>query len=130
MRVLADTAAATVASAASGLSRAAQAGIDPLNEDHLIDLRERFSRAEFSVIASFMAFWHDCESLEHRPSRPLIDAYQALPRKKNSSNDVILSLDPEQGPFTQVEQDALHQWIHEQFCHGQLDPSSTFTCAC
>src|SRR3546814_3171992 len=68
-----------------------------------------------------MAFWHDCESLEQRPSQPLIDAYQALPRKKRSSNDVILSLDPEQGPFTQVEQDALHQWIHEQFCHGQLD---------
>ncbi|MCI0919715.1 site-specific integrase [Pseudomonas stutzeri] len=119
---MADMAAGTVASAASGLSRAAQAGLDPLNEDHLIDLRERFNRAEFSVIASFMAFWHDCESLEQRPSQPLIDAYQALPRNKKSSHDVILSLDPEQGPFTQVEQDGLYQWIHEQFCHGQLDP--------
>lgn len=118
---MADLAAGTLANAASGLSRAAQAGLDPLNEDHLIALRERFNCSEFSVIASFMAFWHDCESLEQRPSQPLIDAYQALPRKKNYSNDVILSLDPEQGPFTQVEQDALHQWIHEQFCHGQLD---------
>jgi len=119
---MADMAAGTVACAASGLSRAAQAGLDPLNEDHLIDLRERFNRTEFSVIASFMAFWHDCESLEQRPSQPLIDAYQALPRNKKSSHDVILSLDPEQGPFTQVEQDGLYQWIHEQFCHGQLDP--------
>ena len=119
---MADMAAGTVASAASGLSRAAQAGLDPLNEDHLIDLRERCNRSEFSVIASFMAFWHDCESLELRPSQPLIDAYQALPRNKKSSHDVILSLDPEQGPFTQVEQDGLYQWIHEQFCHGQLDP--------
>ena len=118
---MADMAAGTVASAASGLSRAAQAGLDPLNEDHLIALRERFNHSEFSVIASFMAFWHDCESLEQRPSQPLIDAYQALPRKKKSSHDVILSLDPEQGPFTQVEQDGLYQWIHEQFCHGQLD---------
>ncbi|UIP31980.1 site-specific integrase [Stutzerimonas kunmingensis] len=116
-----DMAASTVATAASGLSRAAQAGIDPLNEDHLIALRERFSANEFSGISSFMAFWHDCESLKQRPSQPLIDAYQALPRKKCSSNDVILSLDPEQGPFTQVEQDALHQWMHEQFCHGQLN---------
>lgn len=119
---MADMAAGTVASAASGLSRAAQAGLDPLNEDHLIDLRERFNYAEFGVIAAFMAFWHDCESLEKRPSQPLIDAYQALPRNKKSSHDVILSLDPEQGPFTQVEQDGLYQWIHEQFCHGQLDP--------
>jgi integrase len=119
---MADMAAGTVASAASGLSRAAQAGLDPLNENHLIALRERFNSDAFSVIANFMAFWHDCESLEQRPSQPLIDAYQALPRKKRSSRDVILSLDPEQGPFTQVEQDALHQWIHEQFCHGQLDP--------
>ncbi len=118
---MADVAAGTGASAASGLSRAAQAGLDPLNEDHLIALRERFNHSEFSVIASFMAFWHDCESLEQRPSQPLIDAYQALPRKKRSSHDVILSLDPEQGPFTQVEQDGLYQWIHEQFCHGQLD---------
>ena len=118
---MADLAAGTAAHAASVLSRAAQAGLDPLNEDHLIDLRERFSSSEFAGMASFMAFWHDCESLEQRPSQPLIDAYQALPRKKRSSNDVILSLDPEQGPFTQVEQDALHQWIHERFCHGQLD---------
>ncbi|RJX82167.1 site-specific integrase [Pseudomonas sp. LS-2] len=118
---MADVAAGTVANAASGLSRAAEAGLDPLNEDHLIALRERFSSGEFSVIAAFMSFWHNCESLEERPSHPLNDAYQALPRNKRSSNDVILSLDPEQGPFTQVEQDALHQWIHEQFCHGHLD---------
>ncbi|MEQ4311502.1 site-specific integrase [Pseudomonas syringae] len=119
---MADMAASTVAHAASGLSRAAQAGIDPLNEDHLIALRERLNEGEFSTIAALMAFWHDCESLEQRPSQPLIGAYQALPRKKRSRNDVILSLDPEQGPFTQVEQDALHQWIHQQFCHAQLDP--------
>jgi len=118
---MADVAARTVANTASLLSLAAQAGLDPLNEGQLIALRERFSYREFSLIAAFMAFWHDCESLEQRPSQPLIDAYNELPRKKNSSNDVILSLDPEQGPLTQVEQDALHQWIHEQFCHGQLD---------
>nr|WP_262924197.1 site-specific integrase [Stutzerimonas nitrititolerans] len=118
---MADMAPGTVANAASGLSRAAQAGLDPLNEDHLIALRERFNIVEFSVIAAFMAFWHNCESLERRPSQLLIDAYQALPRHKRPRNDVILSLDPEQGPFTQVEQDTLYQWIHEQFCHGHLD---------
>jgi hypothetical protein len=114
-------AAISVSKLASVLSRAAQAGLDPLNEGQLIDLRERFNPGEFSCIATFMAFWHDCESLEQRPSQPLINAYQALPRKKHSSNDTILSLDPEQGPLTQPEQDALHQWLHEQFCHGQLD---------
>ncbi len=119
---MADMAACTVAHTASMFSRTAQAGIDPLNEDNLIALRERLNRSEFGAIAAFMAFWHDCESLEQRPSQPLIDAYQALPRKKKSSHDVILSLDPEHGPFTQVEQDGLYQWIHEQFCHGQLDP--------
>jgi integrase len=118
---MADVAAGTVACITSALSRAAQAGLDPLNEGQLIALRERFNNREFSVITAFMAFWHDCESLEQRPSQSLIDAYQALPKKKNSCNDVILSLDPEQGPFTQAEQDALHQWIHEQFCHGHLD---------
>lgn len=118
---MADVAAGTVACITSALSRAAQAGLDPLNEGQLIALRERFNNREFSVITAFMAFWYDCESLEQRPSRSLIDAYQALPKKKNSCNDVILSLDPEQGPFTQAEQDALHQWIHEQFCHGHLD---------
>jgi len=104
------------------LSRAAQVGLDPLNECHLIDLRERFSMGEFSSLASFMKFWQQCESLEQRPSQALIDAYDTLPRKKRAQNDAILSLDPEQGPFTQVEQDALHQWAHEQFCHGNLDP--------
>lgn len=119
---MADVAAVTVASGASVLSRAAKARLDPLNEDHLIDLRERFSDTEFSAIAAFIAFWHDCESLEQRPSQALIDAYKELPRKKKSSKDVILSLDPEKGPLTRFEQDSLHQWIHEHFCHGQLDP--------
>ncbi|RMT18828.1 Site-specific recombinase, phage integrase protein [Pseudomonas amygdali pv. mori] len=119
---MADQAADSVAQLASVLSRAAQAGLDPLNENHLIALRERFNGNESSILGAFMAFWHDCESLEQRPPRTLIEAYQALPRKKGSSKDVVLSLAPEEGPFTQVEQDALHQWIHEQFCHGQLYP--------
>lgn len=119
---MADQAATSVARLASVFSRAAQSGLCPLNEDHLVALRERFMKTEFSALAAFMAFWHDCESLEQRPSQPLIDAYKRLPKKKLSSNDPILSLDPERGPFTQVEQDALHQWLHEQFCHGQLNP--------
>lgn len=117
-----ENAQKTISAVTSILSRAAQVGLDPLNEYHLIDLRERFSASEFSSLFSFMEFWQQCESLEQRPSQALIDAYNILPRKKRLQNDVILSLDPEQGPFTQVEQDALHQWAHEQFCHGNLDP--------
>jgi hypothetical protein len=113
---------ALVANIASILSRSAQAGVNPLNEEHLIDLRERFNLGEFSCLAAFIEFWGACESVEQRPSQSLIDAYKSLPRKKRGGNDVILSLDPEQGPFTQVEQDALHQWLHEQFCHGQIGP--------
>lgn len=112
----------TVVSTSSILSRAVQVGLDPLNEYHLFDLRERFNAYEFSTLTAFMRFWQSCESLEQRPSQALIDAYDTLPRKKQLRNDVILRLDPEQGPFTQVEQDALHQWAHEQFCHGNLDP--------
>ncbi|UZJ44208.1 site-specific integrase [Marinimicrobium sp. C6131] len=113
---------ATIGLTTSILSRAAQVGLDPLNEDHLIDLRVRFNMVEFSLLVGFMEFWQACESLEQRPSQALIDAYCALPRKKRRRNDVILRLDPKQGPFTQVEQDALHQWAHEQFSHGNLDP--------
>ncbi len=73
---MADVSAGTVLVTTSALSRAAQAKLDPLNEDHLIALRERFNRSEFSVLAAFMAFWRDCESLEQRPPRTLIEAYQ------------------------------------------------------
>ena len=117
-----ESAQGTIIGATAILSRAAQVGLNPLNEDHLIDLRERFSMSEFSALAGFMKFWQQCESLEKRPPQILIDAYDAIPRKKRSKHDVILSLDPEQGPFTQPEQDALHHWAHEQFCHGNLDP--------
>ena len=119
-----EVAQGTVELATSILSRAAQIGLDPLNEYHLIDLRERFNTSEFSALASLMKYWQECESLEQRPSQVLIDAYETLPRKKRLQNDVILRLDPEQGPLTQVEQDALFQWAHEQFCHGILDPES------
>lgn len=112
----------SVCGVCSVLSRAAQAGLNILSEDHLIDLRERFNYREFAVLVSFIEFWQTCESVEQRPSQSLSYAYKTLPRKKSVLNDVILSLDPEKGPYTQVEQDALHEWIHEQFCHGQLDP--------
>jgi len=119
---MAEAAQGSLGVTASIFSRAAQAGLDPLNEDHLIDLRERFNMGEFSALCAFMEFWGGCESLEQRPSQALIDVYYILPRKKRSKNDVILRLDPEQGPFTQMEQDALYQWVNEQFCHGNLDP--------
>lgn len=119
---MADVSQGTVEIVASVLSRSAQAGLNPLNEDHLIDLRERFNVGEFACLFTFMEYWKDCESVEQRPMQSLMDAYNSLPRKKHSSKDVVLSLDPEKGPFTQVEQDALHQWMHGQFCHGQLDP--------
>lgn len=119
---MAEVAQSTITFTHSVLSRAAKAKLDPLKEDHLIDLRERFNMGEFSCLVGFMAFWQACESLEKRPSRGLIDAYKNLPKKKRSKNDPILSLDPDKGPFTQVEQDALHQWLHDQFCHKNLDP--------
>lgn len=119
---MAEQAQRSVGCVASVLSRAAQAELDPMNENHLIDLRERFNKIEFSSLVSFMVFWQECESLEQRPSLILIDAYTGLPKKKQSKNDPVLSLDPEQGPFTQAEQNALHQWLNEQFCHKNLDP--------
>lgn len=119
---MAEVAHRTICVNTSVFSRAAQAGLNPLNQDHLLDLRERFNFGEFSSLFRFMVFWQTCESLEKRPSQALIDAYNTLPRKKQFVNDVILRLDPEQGPFTQMEQDALHHWAHEQFCHGNLDP--------
>lgn len=118
---MAEVSQATMGCVASVMSRSGVAGLDPLNEDHLISLRERFNADEFSHLAGFMKFWQTCESIERRPPQSLMDAYESLPRKKRVRNDVILSLDPEEGPFTQAEQDALYQWLHEQFCHGQLD---------
>ena len=119
--LMAELAQSSLRILVSVLSRAAQAGLDPLNKDHLIDLRERFNSNEFSSLLNFMVFWHTCESLELRPLLNLIDAYRDLPRKKASNSDPILSLDPEKGPLTQKEQNALHQWLHEQFCHKNLD---------
>lgn len=107
---------------ASVLSRAGQIELDPLNENHLIDLRERFNVGEFAQLASFIAFWGACESLDQRPDQALVDAYEALPRKKKATVDVILTLDPVKGPMTQVEQDALYQWASEKFSLGKLDP--------
>lgn len=112
----------TIGQVTSVLARAVKAGLEPLNMDHLIDLRERFNVSEFSSLVGFIEFWQACESLEKRPSQALLNTYKALPRKKRSKNDVILRLDPEEGPFTRVEQDALFQWIHDHFCHKNLAP--------
>lgn len=116
-----EVAQGTVSIVASTLSRSKQQGLDPMNENHLIDLRERFNLSEFASLVTFFQFWHECESLEQRPSSSLVSAYKKLPRKVRVSNDPILCLDPEKGPLNQVEQNALHEWLHEQFCHNNLD---------
>ncbi len=117
-----EVAQQTIVNVTSVLSRAAKEVFDPLKEDHLVNFRELCSCSEFAQLCSFMKFWQTCESLEIKPSLALIDAYYHIPRKKRSKNDPVLSLDPEKGPFIQAEQDALHQWLHEQFCHQNLDP--------
>lgn len=119
---MSEVAYGTVLQVASILSRAADAGLDPLNADDILDLRERFNVGEFSSLVGFIRFWQGCESLEQRPSIALLNEYEAIPRKKRVENDVILRLDPERGPFTQVEQDSLYHWLHNQFCHGDLEP--------
>jgi integrase len=119
---MADVAQGTAQLCSSVLSRAGQAGLNPLREDQLIDLRERFNNGEFSALVAFMRFWRGCESVELRPSQSLIDAYNSLPRKKPTHKDVVLRMDPELGPLTRQEQDALYQWLHEQFCHNQITP--------
>lgn len=119
---MSEVAQGTMGQVASVLSRAAGLGLDPLNEDHLLDLCERFNVGEFSSLIGFMRFWQGCESLEQRPSLTLLKAYKAVPRKKRDKNDAVLSLDPERGPFTQMEQDSLYHWLHDQFCHGNLEP--------
>ncbi|MBL4797305.1 MAG: site-specific integrase [Oleispira sp.] len=121
---MAEVKQGTVAAIASILTRASKAELNPLNEDHLIDLRERFSSESFSSLCAFMAFWQGCESLEQRPLQILIDAYNKLPRKKTLKNDVILGLDPEKGPYTQAEQDALYLWAHDQFAQGNINPEN------
>lgn len=118
---MSEAAQGSVVRLASTLSRAAKAGFDPFNAEHLVDLRDRFTSTEFSSLAAFMYFWGTCESLAIRPSQELLDDYKSLPRKKKTGGDVILSLDPEKGPFLNAEQDALYQWAHEQLCHGTLD---------
>lgn len=70
---MSEAAQGTTGLAASILSRAAQVGLNPLNEEHLVDLRERFNMGEFSTLIGFMAFWQACESLEKRPSKALIE---------------------------------------------------------
>lgn len=51
---MAEVSQGTMGVVTSVLSRAALAGLDPLNEDHLIDLRERFNMGEFSSLVGFM----------------------------------------------------------------------------
>ncbi len=116
-----EVAQGTVSIVVSTLSRSKQQGLDPMDENHLIDLRERFNLSEFASLVAFIQFWHECESLEHRPSDSLVSAYKKLPRKVRVTNDPILRLDPDKGPLNQVEQNSLHEWLHEQFCHNNLD---------
>jgi len=53
---MSECAQRTIAINASVFSRAAQAGLNPINQDHLLDLRERFNIGEFSSLFRFMVF--------------------------------------------------------------------------
>lgn len=118
---MSQVAQATMINLCSILSRCAQSGLNPLREPDLMALVDRFSPSEFPMMASFIGFWAEGDH-EQRPSKTLVDAYTKIPRKKRVKSDVVQSLDPEKGPLTQPEQDALFQWLHYKFIDGQITP--------
>lgn len=111
----------TVSKVASIISRVTKAEIDILNEEHLVRIRERLSTKEFANLVSFIKYWGN-SGLEQKPSPELLNSYTTVPRKKQVNNDVVLNLDPERGPLTAAEANALFHWIHEQFKSGNLAP--------
>lgn len=101
----------SVACLVEGLRRCARFKLNPLSECDLLSLREELNGSHFSSIRAFVDFWHRCEELPVRPEASLVDGYSQLPRKKSKRLDPVLSLDPERGPFTPFECDALFNWV-------------------
>ncbi len=110
----------TMTQLCSTLSRCAQSGLNPLREPDLMALVDRFNPSDFAGVATFIGFWAEGDH-EKRPSKTLVEAYAKIPRKKRVKSDVVQSLDPEKGPLTQPEQDALFQWLHYKFIDGQIN---------
>lgn len=110
----------TLGGVVSTLRRCAKEGLNPLRESDLLAIVDRFGPGEFAGLAAFIDAWADSE-WAMRPSASLVEAYKTIPRKKKTSPDVVMRLDPELGPLIQSEQDALFVWLHQKWMHKQID---------
>ena len=116
---MSSSAQSTVLNLASSLRKAAHKKLNILDADNMVELRDLQRSQYFSLIVGFIRFWASTD-LEKRPSESLVQAYDDLPKKTRAHNDVILSLDPEKGPLTKTEANALFQWCHEKFSAGEM----------
>ena len=101
------------------LIKAVKKKLNILDTRSLVNLREELRPNDLWALTSFLRSWGTYD-LEKKPRKELVQAYENLPKKKRSTNDVILSLDPEQGPLTPTEADALFHWCHQKFSVGEL----------
>lgn len=100
------------------LKACGESGLNVLDSSEAIRIRDRLTRTTFSSLRVFLRYWHDLE-LDMGPNESEIAALFDL-KPKPPSQCPVESLNPIIGPYTQLELQAIFDWVNRAFADNKI----------
>lgn len=102
------------------LTRCAASGLDVLEEADVLAIRNKLDKSEFSVLRIFLKHWRDEYLLAVCPSKQVIMTFYALKPRDASGPCPVESMNPIKGPYTELEIQALFDWVNGAYTDGRV----------
>jgi len=90
-----------------------------LDKKSVIPINRRLRREEFSTLRAFISYWHNLNQLTIKPEKDLIATYYSV-RLKPTGTCPVESVDPEKGPFTELETQAIFDWANNSYANAKI----------
>lgn len=104
------------------LKLCADNNLNILDIKDVILVHQKLDRTQHSILRSFLKYWVNLE-LDVSPSSDVVDSHYQL-KPKSRSRCPVESMDPEKGPYTELEVKSLFDWVNDSFSHGNMDITS------
>lgn len=102
------------------LKRCASANLDVMDEGNALAIRNLLCKSEFSCLRAFLKQWKESYLLAICPSESTIKALYEMKAQSDKGPCPVESMNPQKGPFTALETQALFNWANDAYADGRV----------